>query len=761
MWLRFRLVDFNQSSHPVKAWRSRSRGAAMRLFRNTTRYMAEKKLRTDARQRLYILAGLLCFWMLAIGVRLLFLQVFHYGDFAKQAQRQQQRSIDVAPIRGVIYDRNGHELAMSVSVDSIFAVPSEIPDQESTAGVLAKVLHTDRDDILARLRASRAFAWVARKVDNDTSERIRSLNLRGIYFQKESKRFYPKNDLAAPVLGYVGLDDEGLSGMERGFNQQLRGKPGRMLITMDAKRRWFGSVERQPLAGENLVLIIDEKIQYIAERELESAMASTHAAAGTVIVENPHTGEILALANRPTFNPNAFRGVTPEQMKNRAVSDVYEPGSTFKLVTIAAALEEKITNPDEVIDCQNGAIYIAGVRIRDHKAYGDLTVSQILEHSSDVGAIKLGLRLGEERFDRYIRGFGFGTQTGIELPGETRGITKPVSRWSKVSIGAISMGQEIGVSAVQLISMTSTIANDGLYTPPRVLAATSQSDAKGSQPLQTIAYKVPEQRRVISALTAVEMRRMMEGVVLRGTGRRAMLEGYTAGGKTGTAQKIDPRTGTYSRSQLIASFTGFAPVNNPAVSVAVILDSPVGPHEGGQVAAPVFARVTQQVLAYLNVPHDVEVRSPQRQLLRAAAQVKDDEISESSPDRFGSALAPPEEDASPAAASVAAAPASVASLHPASIRTSRQMEVPATAEPALAAPALPSPPVTSGTVVVDVEGGAVVPSFVGKPLRQVIELAQESGIEIDVSGSGVARAQAPAPGTRIPTGAHVAVRFAR
>jgi len=719
-----------------------------------------QKLRTDARQRLYILAGLLCFWMLAIGARLIFLQVFHYGDFAKQAQRQQQRSIDVAPIRGVVYDRNGHELAMSVSVDSIFAVPSEIPDQQSTAEVLAKVLGTDADDVLARMRASHAFAWVARKVDNDTSERVHSLNLRGIYFQKESKRFYPKNDLAAPVLGYVGLDDAGLSGVEREFDQQLRGKPGRMLITMDAKRRWFGSVERQPQPGDTLVLTIDEKIQYIAERELAAAMEQTHAAAGTVIVENPHTGEILALASRPSFNPNSLRGVSPEQLKNRAVSDVYEPGSTFKLITIAAALEEKVTNPDEVIDCQNGEIYIAGVRIRDHAKFGNLTVSQILEHSSDVGAIKLGLRLGEERFDRYIRGFGFGAQSGVELPGETRGITKPVSRWSKVSIGAISMGQEIGISPVQLAAMVSTIANDGLYTPPRILAATSQREAPGSQPLQTIAYKVPEQRRVVSALTAVEMRRMMEGVVLRGTGRRAQLDGYTAGGKTGTAQKIDPRTGTYSRSQLIASFAGFAPVNTPAITVAVILDAPVGPHEGGQVAAPVFARVAQQVLAYLNVPHDVEVRSPQRLLLRAAAQVKDDEISESSPDRFGGTLAPPAEDASTATAAAAPAPEAVATLHPASVIKQQRIEA-ATPEPPLAAPELPPPPVTSGTVVVDVEGGAVVPQFVGKPLRQVIELAQESGIEIDVSGSGVARAQAPAAGMRIPAGAHVAVRLAR
>src|SRR4051812_9133634 len=655
-----------------------------------------------AGRRLFIFAAILCFWIVAIVSRLLYLQLFEYGDFVKQASRQQQRSIEVSPPRGVIYDRNGRELAMSVSADSVFAVPSEIPDQINTASLLARILKTEPQDILARFKSSHAFCWIARKLDNDTAARIRDLNLKGIYFEKESKRFYPKRELAAQAIGFVGLDDEGLGGLERSLNSPMRGKPGQMLISLDARRHWFGRVEKQPDPGENVVLTIDEKIQYIAERELDAAMQRTHAAAATVIVQNPKTGEILALANRPTFDANAFHISDPQKMKNRAVSDIYEPGSTFKMVTIAAALEEKITNPDEVIDCQNGAIYIGNVRIRDHKAFGLLTVSQILANSSDVGAIKLGLRLGEERFDRYIRAFGFGSQTGIELPGETRGITKPVSRWSKVSIGAISMGQEIGVSAVQLISMTSTIANDGLYTPPRVLAATSQSDAKGSQPLQTIAYRVPDQHRVISALTAVEMRRMMEGVVLRGTGRRAMLEGYTAGGKTGTAQKIDPRTGTYSRSQLIASFTGFAPVNNPAVSVAVILDSPVGPHEGGQVAAPVFARVTQQVLAYLNVPHDVEVRSPQRQLLRAAAQVKDDEISESSPDRFGSALAPEAEDAFTAASTPAPAPQALAAVRPASVTQQQRIATPAV-EPPLAAPEIPAPPATSGTIVVDVE----------------------------------------------------------
>ncbi len=704
-------------------------------------------------QRLYLLVGMLCFWVLAIAGRLVQLQVVEYGEFAQRAQRQQQRTIEVAPKRGVIYDRNGQELAMSVRVDSVFAVPSEIPDQATAASLLANVLGTDSEDILTRLKSSRAFCWIARKLDAPTADRIRALNLRGIYFQKESKRFYPNRELAAQALGYVGLDDEGLGGIERSYDAKLRGAPGKMLISLDARRRWFGRVEREPEPGQSLVLTLDEKIQYIAERELEAAMQQTHAEAGTIIVQDPHTGEILALASRPTFNPNTFQKAQPEALKNRAVSDVYEPGSTFKIVTLAAALEEKLAQPDEVIDCQMGSITLSGVRIRDHKAFGMLTVPQILIYSSDVGAIKLGLRLGEERFDRYIRAFGFGSQTGVELPGETRGLARPVNRWSKVSIGAISMGQEIGISPVQLVSMVSTIANDGVRMPPRLV----RDVAAPGTPLQNVSFQPAGGRRVISTLTAAEMKKAMQRVVLEGTGRRAILDGYTVGGKTGTAQKIDPATRSYSRWKHVASFAGFAPVNNPAITVAVILDSPVGLHEGGQVSAPVFQRVTQQVLAYLNVPHDVEPRSVRnRRLLQAAAKVDDAEVAEGSPDRLGWDL--PQAETQPAPQTqVATAPAKDANaqLLPAAVHTAQALPPVA---PPLQAPAAPS---SNGTVVLDVEEGVVVPSLIGKPLREAIELAQESGIELEVMGSGVARAQAPPPGTRIPAGSRVAVRFAR
>src|SRR5437868_213738 len=515
--------------------------------------------RNSTNLRLYILAGVFVFWCATISVRMVYLQIFRYGNFEHRAQHQQQRTEEVSARRGIIYDRQGRELAMSINVDSVFAVPTEMPKPASTISLIARITKQDPRELLARCEAAKTFCWLARKPDPEISARIRSLNLRGIYFEKESKRYYPKNELAAQVLGYVGMDDAGLSGIEREYEDKLHGRPGQMLISVDARKQWFGSVEKQPEPGQNIVLTIDEKIQYIAERELEIAMAQTKAIAGTVVVENTRTGEILALANRPTFNPNLSREIRPERLKNHAVSDVYEPGSTFKLVTIAGALEEKVTRPDELFDCQMGSILFNGMRIHDSRPHGLLTVSDVLAESSDVGSIKIGMRLGEDRFYKYIRAFGFGQQTGIELPGETRGLTKHVNRWSKVSIGAISMGQEIGISPLQLVGMVSTIANDGAWVAPRIVAASTQPQ---SGP-QTVVFHPASERRVVSTITAAEMKEMLQGVVLHGTGRKAILEGYSAAGKTGTAQKLDPATGTYSRTKYVASFAGFAPINNP------------------------------------------------------------------------------------------------------------------------------------------------------------------------------------------------------
>ena len=722
-----------------------------------------------AKLRLYALSGVLCFWLVAICLRLVYLQVFCYGDFEHRAQHQQQRSFDLSPKRGIIYDRAGRELAMSIQVDSAFAVPTEIPDLPNTINLITRITKEDPRVVLADCRTHKTFCWVARKPDAEVIDRIRSLNLQGIHFQKEPKRFYPKRELAAQVLGYVGTDDAGLSGLERQFNDQLQGKPGRLMISVDARKKWFASVEKQPEPGDNLVLTIDQNIQYIAERELETAMEQTHAASGTVLVENPHTGEILALANRPTFNPNLRKEITVESLKDRAVSDIFEPGSTFKIVTVSAALDEKLTRPDEVFDCQMGAIVINGMRIRDHKAYGMLPVSDIIANSSDVGAIKIALRLGEDRFYKYIRGFGFGQQTGIELPGETRGMTKPPNRWSKVSIGAIAMGQEIGISPLQLIGLISTIANDGIRVAPRIVAGTVEPQ---STP-QTIAFQPGESSRVISTLTAAQMRQMLQGVVLHGTGRKAILEGYSSAGKTGTAQKVDPATGAYSKTKYVASFAGFAPVNNPQIAVAVILDSAVGLHQGGQVCAPVFQRVMQQTLEYLHVAHDIEL-PPSRQVLLARRNSGD--LDESSPDHFGANLETAESPAETAASSPSTSkPTTVtAQVVPAAMTKSGAPSVGGPLKPgfglsgnvpqssAVSGNGSPHNQPTNGTVVLDVEeGGIEVPSFLGKSVRAALDIAQDAGLDLDAIGSGIAQDQSPAPGAKVAAGARVLVRFGR
>jgi cell division protein FtsI (penicillin-binding protein 3) len=728
---------------------------------------------------LYILTGVFVLWCATISVRLVYLQIFRYGNFEHRAQHQQQRTEEVSARRGIIYDRQGRELAMSINVDSVFAVPAEMPKPASTISLIARITRQDPRELLAKCEAAKTFCWLARKPDPEISARIRSLNLRGVYFQKESKRYYPKNELAAQVLGYVGMDDAGLSGIEREYEGRLHGRPGQMLISIDARKQWFGSVEKQPEPGDNIVLTIDEKIQYIAERELESAMEQTKAIAGTVVVENTRTGEILALANRPTFNPNLSREIRPERLKNHAVSDVYEPGSTFKLVTIAGALEEKVTRPNELFDCQMGSILFNGMRIHDSRPHGLLTVSDVLAESSDVGSIKIGMRLGDDRFYKYIRGFGFGQQTGIELPGETRGLTKPVSRWSKVSIAAISMGQEIGITPLQLVGLISTMANDGVYVAPRIVAATSQPQNVPQQ----IAFHAVNEHRVISSLTAAEMRQMMQGVVLHGTGTKARLIGYSSAGKTGTAQKVDPATHAYSHTKYVASFAGFAPVNNPAITVAVVLDSAVGLHQGGQVSAPVFTRITQQVLEYLHTPHDLEI-APSRQALLAQAKANEKDLDEGSPDHPGEEI-DVEDAATPAISSssdgvaVSSRPASLPAgddggrdarrstiknkILPAAMRekASQPMQTPTAVVSTSDIPSS-APMRVNNTVVLEVEqGGIAVPWFVGKSVRSAIEIAEANGLDLEIVGSGIAQSQSPPAGARVPSGAKITVRFGR
>jgi cell division protein FtsI (penicillin-binding protein 3) len=434
----------------------------------------------------------------------------------------------------------------------------------------------------------------------------------------------------------------------------------------------------------------------------------------------------------------------------------------FKVVTLSSALEEKLTRPDELVNAAPGFIVVGGKRIRDHESLGTITVTDVLAKSSNVGAIKIGMRLGEDRLYRYIQQYGFGKATGIELPGETRGLVKPVNRWSKVSIGAMSIGQEIGVTPIQIASMVSTIANDGVYAPPRIVAGTTEP-LRG---YQQVVFRPAEQHRVISTMTAAEMKKMMEAVVLYGTARKAILNGYTSAGKTGTAQKVDPRTHAYSKTDYIGSFAGFAPVNNPAVTVLVTLDSARGLHQGGQVSAPVFARVMQQVLEYLHVAHDAEIKNdPRVQLMRAQAK---EVLEEDSSEHLGETLEVPSDQTAAANTPPPAAIYASAGVRPAAATyspiatqpTQVQSTSTATADP-LPVPVREAPAHPDGTVVLDMASGRPVPSFMGKSLRESIDLARRNGFELEVVGSGVAKEQSPAAGTRVPPGSKIAVRFRR
>jgi len=754
------------------------------------------------RSRFWIVCLFFFLWASAIAGRLFWLQIVRHREFVERAQKQQQRTLEVAPRRGVLYDRNLRELAMTVLADSIYADPTEIADKPAAARALAALVHTDPEDALstedqiaARLNAGHNFAWIARRVTPQVAAGVKALNMKGVYFQKEFQRFYPDSEIAAQVLGYVGVDDNGLGGLEEKFDGDLHGRPGLMYTAMDARRKVLGSTEREPEPGRNLVLTIDENIQFMAERALDHAMEKTQALNGTVVVQDVHTGQILALAIRPTFNPNQFRHTTPDLLRDHAVSDVYEPGSTFKLVTYAAAMDANVAKPDDMIDCQGGQITLFGSVIHDDKAdrgIGTVTVATALARSSDVGVIKLALKLGPDRLYNYIRAFGFGQRSGIELPGETRGLLRPVSRWQPASIGYVAIGQEEAVTPIQLVSMVSTIADGGVYLPPHVLmpeqsastapnqkAATPQVPPQGPR-LSASPVKLGEElpdplppgaRRVISTMAAAQMRKMMEGVVLFGTGKSSQLNGYSSGGKTGTAQKIDPATHKYTGSLHIASFAGFAPVNNPVIAVSIILDSPKGAYYGAEVSAPVFAEVAQQVLEYLGVPHDIDLR-PMTTASKKEPPVKEDDAAaqgENIQALYEAANDLPSDDplrgepAAQAAANPQPAPATVPT---ASSPTRQNSGTPSgnSPSPPAQAPAQTAQSTSqssASTVVVADAAQIRVPSLLGLSVRQVIEEAGSAGLEVEIAGSGTAREQAPAPGAMVAPGTKIVVRCAR
>jgi len=564
------------------------------------------------RLRLMLLALSACLWAGIIVVRLVQLQVLDVQKYELQAARQSERTINLDPRRGPILDRHGRQLAVSVDVESIYAVPTDIDDPVRAAASLAKALDLDaaaRRTLQAHLQRTRAFVWVRRKVDAATAQAVRDLQLEGVGFVTENRRYYPQRELASQVIGYVGLDNTGMSGIEYAFEDDIKGRAAKMVIRTDARRRPLGHIDKPSTDGHTVVLTLDESIQHVAERELERAVAETGSVAGVAVVMEPHTGEILALANHPTFNPNRFQAYPSARWRNRAVSDSFEPGSIFKIFTAAAALQERVVDPDEMIDCGQGFVEIAGFRINDHNNFDQLRFREVMAKSSDVGIVRVAQRLGRENFNRYMRGFGFGAPTGVDLPGEAGGLLRPTQRWSALSLASLSFGQEIGVTALQLASAVSAVANGGVLMRPTIMRQVEDRTGRVIR-----ATRPAVVRRVIEPPTVDAITALLEGVVEHGTGRLAAIPGYRVAGKTGTAQKIDA-SGRYSMVDHVASFVGYVPASRPALVVLVALDTPRGPkNQGGDVGAPLFARIAEPALRRLAVPSDDPAR-----VLRAAA----------------------------------------------------------------------------------------------------------------------------------------------
>lgn len=570
--------------------------------------------RGQLRRRVIVLFFSLAAALIIISGRLFSLQVHQYPKLVEAANRQYRRLVPLVPRRGTIYDRNGRELAVSLRVSSIFAQPPQVEDPERVAAALSTALSLPAEKILERLRAEKPFVWIKRFVTPEEAQTVARLMLKGIEAVPESKRFYPKLQQAAHLLGFVGTDDRGLEGLELQYDAYLAGKPKWVVRQQDALGRLIFREEAGEAQGSDLYLTIDEVIQYVAERELEAAVTQSGALSGSAIVMDPFSGEILALTNFPTFNPNAFAEASAFARRNRVVADYYEPGSAFKVVVSAGALEEKLVRPEDRFNGEGGVIEVGGVAIRDHEKFGSLTFGEVLAHSSNVGAIKVGMRLGKSLYYDYISGFGFGNLTEIDLPGETPGMIRRPKEWSALSLASLSIGQELSVSPLQMLVAMSAIANGGNLVRPYIAKSIVAADGK------VVRENVPIQvRRVISETTARTLATVLKGVVTEGTGKAAAVEGFEVAGKTGTSQKLDPATGRYSRHKVVASFVGFVPVEQPRLAIIVIIDEPSVLRWGGSIAAPTFREIARESLKHLRMTPVTRERLRLAEGIRSAA----------------------------------------------------------------------------------------------------------------------------------------------
>ena len=552
-----------------------------------------------SRTRRYTVLLLLLCGFGAVLWRLVELQVLQAAELTMKADRQHQKTVSLEGARGSIFDRHGKMLAMNLEVPSVFGVPNALDNPAKTAQSLSPVLRVRARELERKLKQDRGFVWLARKLDPEQGRRLEQLSVEGIGIVMEGRRFYPKGPLLSHVLGFAGMDGGGLEGVERRYESQLRGKKQVTVLQRDALGRTVfpkGLAHQTPAPGHDLVLTIDEVIQYIAEKELEEVVARTQAKSGTIIALDPQTGGLLALAVSPRFDPNAVSTLGPNHWRNRALADAYEPGSTMKAIIAAAALEEGVMRPNTVVFGENGRWPVANTVIHDHEKLGWMSFAQVIHRSSNIGAAKTGMELGDQRLFRYLQDFGFGQQTEIDLPGEAVGLLKKPRDWGRRSIASISMGQEIGVTPLQMVSALATIANGGVLMKPHVVSEIR--DVEG-RVLKEVLPQV--KRRVVSPDTARTVTDILEGVITDGTGAKAAIAGFRVAGKTGTAQKIDPKTGTYSKSQFVSSFVGYVPAEAPRIAMIVVIDEPEGDAWGGTVAAPVFSRVGVQVLNYLGV----------------------------------------------------------------------------------------------------------------------------------------------------------------
>jgi cell division protein FtsI/penicillin-binding protein 2 len=662
--------------------------------------------------RLVVIQVLAIMWMAAVAGRLIYLQVGQHDWLRARAERQQQFEIPLSPKRGVILDRNASELARSVEVKSLYASPAEIKDKdpEAIAATLARTLDIDREDLHRRLTSTNLAAVAVKlKLSNEEVARVEALGLPGLHFVKEMKRFYVGGATAAHVIGFVNSEEVGKGGIERAYEKMIGGQGGRLLLDVDALKKSYGHEIEESVPGANVKLTIDMMIQHYVEKALADAVRASRARAGTIVITRPATGEILALASFPTFDPNKVSGSTEEQRRNRAVEVAFEPGSIFKIVPYSAAIEEGVIRPDTLIDCGGGQIRIADRVVRDGH-YGVLTATQALAKSSNVAAIKIGQRLGNERLARYIEQFGFGKRTGIELPAESRGLFRPAKDWGPTTIGSIPMGHEIAVTALQAVAAFAAIANGGEYIAPYLVSEVTAASG------EIVEKHAVEARRVISQETAAVLKKMLESVVIHGTGKRAQIGGYRAAGKTGTAQKIDEATGRYSNTRYVASFAGFAPADNPEIACIVSLDEPKGAYHGGDAAAPVFARVVADALHILGVPPEDD---PGADLV--AGDFHSFQLAPTSFER--DAVAEEETDSRPA------------------------LEVAEESE---------------GPEIASKRGASVVvPDLTGRGVREAVALCAARGLKIKATGEGLVTGQSPPPGTLVSEDAVCIVRLSK